>query len=74
VRRLSLRFIAPAAVALALLLPASGHAALQKTIHFPRGIQTATVRWSHPFGLYVVGTAFEGNTFWAQGNPVKGWR
>jgi hypothetical protein len=36
--------MAPAAVALALLLPATGHAALQKTIHFPRGIQTATVR------------------------------
>jgi hypothetical protein len=63
-----------ALVALVLLAPATSQAALQKTIHFPRGVQTATVRWSHPFGLYVVGTAFEGNTFWAQGDPVKGWR
>ena len=36
--------------------------------------RTATPRWSAPYNLYVVGTAYRGNTFWAQGPAVKGWR
>ena len=60
---------------LALLLrPDGARAALVKHVTFKNGVQTTTVRWSHPLGLYVVGTAFEGNTFWAQGAPVSGWR
>jgi hypothetical protein len=57
-----------------LLLPASSRASLIKHVTFPKGVQTTTVRWSHPNGLFVVGLAFEGNTFWAQGSPVNGWR
>jgi hypothetical protein len=57
-----------------LLLASSSGASLVKHVTFSGGVQSTTVRWSHPFGLYVVGTAFAGNTFWAQGSPVNGWR
>lgn len=54
--------------------PPEPDSALRKVLDFPPGTSTATVRWSHPYGLYVVGTAFEGNTFWAQGPAQDGWR
>jgi hypothetical protein len=54
--------------------PGRRSAALEKHVAPGGGAQTATVRWSVPWGPYVVGTAFPGNTFWAQGPPVRGWR
>lgn len=57
-----------------LVLTGTASAALEKRVAPGGGAQTATVRWSVPWGPYVVGTAFPGNTFWAQGPPVRGWR
>jgi hypothetical protein len=66
--------IALLALAVNALVPAASQASLRKQVTLPKGVKTATVRWSYPAGYYVVGTAFEGNTFWAQGPAIKGWR
>ena len=57
-----------------LVFTGGASAALLKRVALPGGAKTATVRWSVPRGQYVVGTAFPGNAFWAQGPPVRGWR
>jgi hypothetical protein len=58
----------------AMLIAPSADAALIKQAAFPNGEQTGTARWSRPAGLYVVGTYFPGNSFWAQGPAENGWR
>jgi hypothetical protein len=71
-----IRRSAVALLVTALYLAGAGTAlaALVKHIKLGGGAKTATARWSVPRGQYVVGTAFPGNTFWAQGPSVRGWR
>lgn len=66
--------VATFALAMSALIPATAQASLMKKVTLPPGTKTATVRWSYPAGYYVVGTLFQGNTFWAQGPAIKGWR
>jgi hypothetical protein len=71
-RPLLLLAIAGALLGALVLAPTAG-AAVIKQASFPPGDQAGTARWARP-AVYVVGTYYSGNSFWAQGPSENGWR